>query len=153
MPRLKMLKPRLPVLGSIVEEQLKRAKSRAKATGRDADTRRTLKLNTAAWQRLRAMVIAEEPLCRHCSARGLIVPASDVDHISGDPSDNSRGNLQSLCHECHSRKTAADHGKRVAMGCDANGWPVDANHHWKKSPATDCHRPPGSPSFNANCED
>ena len=93
-------------------------------TGRDADARRTLALNKAAWQKLRAAVLAEEPLCRHCLADGRPAVATDVDHISGDPSDNTRGNLQPLCHPCHSRKTAGDHGKRVAVGCDVNGYPL-----------------------------
>lgn len=93
----------------------------SKRTGRDADPRRTLPLNGATWQRLRALVITEEPLCRHCSERGLIVCASDVDHVDGNPGNNDRSNLQSLCHSCHSIKTASDHGKRVAAGCDANG--------------------------------
>lgn len=118
-------------------------------TGRDADPRRTLKLNTAAWQRLRAMVIAEEPLCRHCSARGLIVTASDVDHRDGNPGNNDRDNLVSLCHSCHSIKTAADHGKRVNLGCDENGWPVDESHHWKKSRGADSSRPAAPLFFNA----
>lgn len=138
---MKMLKPKLPLL----EPRLPLAPTpRANRSGRDADPRRALKLNTAAWQRLRASVITEEPLCRHCSERGLIVCASDVDHISGDPSDNSRDNLQSLCHSCHSIKTAADHGKRVATGCDANGIPS----HWKKSPAVERARPAAPLFFN-----
>lgn len=95
-------------------------------TGRDADARRTLALNKAAWQKLRASVLANESLCRHCRADGRVVIATDVDHISGDPSDNSMANLQPLCHPCHSRKTAADHGKRVAVGCDVNGYPLSA---------------------------
>ena len=118
-------------------------------TGRNADPRRTLPLNGAAWQRLRALVIEQEPLCRHCSERGLIVCASDVDHVDGNPGNNERTNLQSLCHSCHSIKTAADHGKRVAAGCDANGLTPE----WKKSLGADGTRPPGPPSFNANPED
>lgn len=120
--KLVMLPPRVPTLPDRVPM--------AKRSGRDADARRTLALNTAAWQRLRASVLADEPLCRDCQARGLIVLATDVDHKSGDPSDNTRENLQSLCHECHSRKTARDHGKRVAMGCDAAGIPLDPSHPW-----------------------
>jgi 5-methylcytosine-specific restriction enzyme A len=103
------------------------------ASGRDADPRRTLPLQSAAWQRLRASVLAGDPLCKHCMQRGILVLATDVDHVSGDPSDNSERNLQPLCHECHSRKTAADHGKRVAYGCDANGWPLDPAHPWNRN--------------------
>lgn len=101
----------------------------AKATGRDADPRRTIPLNSTAWRKLRASVLAGEPLCRDCNARGLLVEATDVDHISG-PSDNSPENLQPLCHSCHSRKTARDHGKNVAMGCDEHGMPLDPSHPW-----------------------
>ncbi len=103
----------------------------SKRTGRDADPRRTIPLNTARWQRLRRLVLADSPLCAHCYQRGLIVPATDVDHVSGDPSDNSQSALQSLCHTCHSRKTAADHGKRVAQGCDIDGIPLDPAHPWR----------------------
>ena len=103
---------------------------RAKATGRDADARRTLKLNTAAWQKLRASVLATAPLCEHCKRRGVITSATDVDHVNGDPSDNTEANLQSLCHSCHSLKTARDQGKNVSMGCDIHGMPLDPRHPW-----------------------
>lgn len=102
----------------------------ANRTGRDADPRRTIPLKSAAWQRLRASVLADEPLCRECSKRGLIVPATDVDHDDGDPSNNDMDNLVGLCHSCHSRKTARDHGAKVSYGCDASGMPMDPNHPW-----------------------
>jgi len=105
--------------------------------------RRTLSLNSSAWKQLRAQVLAEEPLCRMCSARGLVVPATDVDHIEDSredfTDDNSRENLQPLCHECHSLKTAASMDKSVYLGCDVNGVPLDPAHPWnrpEKSPAT-----------------
>ena len=49
--------------------------------------------------------------------RGLRTPATDVDHIRDHKGDwglfTDRENLQSLCHSCHSRKTAAEMlGKR-----------------------------------------
>ena len=143
MPRLKTLQPRFKVMGSIVEEKLK-----ASRTGRNADSRRTIPLNSSRWQRLRDVVLSQEPLCRDCHERGLTVPATDVDHVSGDPSDNRPVNLQPLCHSCHSLKTAADHGKRVNQGCDVDGLPAA----WKKSPATDGARPHLQSPFNADCK-
>tara|TARA_Y100001001_G_C7847639_1_gene252950 strand:- start:47 stop:553 length:507 start_codon:yes stop_codon:yes gene_type:complete len=99
-----------------------------------APKKRTLSLSSKAWRQLRAQVLAEEPLCRMCAARGLVVPAIDVDHIEDAredyTDDNSRENLQSLCHECHSLKTARDMGKGVYLGCDVNGLPLDPTHPW-----------------------
>ncbi len=133
----------------------------AKRTGRDADPRRTIPLNSAAWQRLRASVLAGEPLCRHCTAEGRTVVATDVDHRDGNPGNNDLLNLQPLCHEHHSRKTAQDHGKRVNHGCDEHGMPLDPDHPWnrgtvarllEKSPATDGARPTGSHHVIAKSE-
>lgn len=138
---------------------------RSNPTGRDADPRRTLKLNGAAWQKLRAAVLADEPLCRMCAARGITEPATDVDHADGNPGNNDRSNLCPLCHSCHSIKTARDHGKSVYLGCDINGMPLDPSHPWyrpsdavlasqqaiehKKSRGADESRPAAPPSFNA----
>lgn len=157
MPKLKTLQPRIKTMGSVVEAMGVKTMRATKRSGRDADPRRTLPLNSAAWQRLRASVLHSEPLCRICKARGILTQATDVDHVSGDPSDNTPENLQPLCHECHSLKTARDHGKDVYMGCDVDGMPLDPSHPWsktcalfKKSPATDGTRPPGPSRISAN---
>jgi 5-methylcytosine-specific restriction protein A len=59
------------------------------------------------WQRKRNWYIKHHPLCVKC---GRI--ATDVDHIiprvRGGTDDED--NLQSLCHACHSRKTAVEDG-------------------------------------------
>ncbi len=137
-PKLKMLQPRIKMAPTFAEARgIKMAsalKRKANSTGRDADPRRTIPLNTKAWQRLRADVLAGEPLCRMCKAFNVITPATDVDHISGDPSDNSPGNLQPLCHSCHSLKTARDHGKDVNLGHDKDGMPLDPHHPWNLEP-------------------
>lgn len=150
MPKLLTLKPRLATLPDRIPT-LKVA--RAKRTGRDADPRRTLPLNGSAWQRLRESVLNGEPLCRQCVREGRTVVATDVDHRDGDPGNNDAVNLQPLCHSCHSRKTAADHGKHVTWGCDADGMPLDPAHPWRqaieaeKSPATESGQTDRFPSL------
>lgn len=64
----------------------------------------------ADWRRLRARVLAEEPLCRHCLRDGRVTAATDVDHITAKArgGTDDRANLQPLCHQCHSRKTATE---------------------------------------------
>lgn len=69
------------------------------------------------WKVLRDGYLRSHPLCSHCEAKGRIVPARLVDHIKpladgGDRLDEL--NLQSLCVECHYRKTAGDQ-KRNAV--------------------------------------
>jgi len=63
----------------------------------------------AAWQRLRAYKLANNPLCEECEADGKTRPAREVHHIRPfhGLSDTLRldyANLQSLCSECHRRK-------------------------------------------------
>lgn len=64
------------------------------------------------WRRLRAIVLAEQPLCADPDGvHGDEPPlATEVDHIvplrAGGT--NARSNLQALCKSCHSRKTARE---------------------------------------------
>ena len=134
---------------------------------RKADNGRLLPLNSDAWRKLRKQVLAEEPLCRHCAAQGLTVPATEVDHMRG-AADNSRDALQALCKPCHSIKTMAElYGRPARQGCDVDGNPINPSHHWngaavrpsgglagdveQKSPAADGPEPTCSPSFDAHC--
>lgn len=128
---------------------------------------RLLPLNSEAWYRLRRTVLAEQPLCPECEARGLIEPATQVHHKNDNAMDNSRSNLVGLCASCHSRHTAHDMGKRVNHGCDLSGWPASPSSHWneaavrpsgglagavsdQKSPAVDGPAPTCSPHAIAN---
>jgi len=71
------------------------------------------------WRRLAAMQLRREPLCRMCSARGVIKTAEVADHVceledGGAPYDPS--NLQSLCRACHNAKSAAERARRAGRG-------------------------------------
>ncbi len=65
------------------------------------------------WQRIRIRYLRRHPLCVDPFAihadDGVIVVATDVDHIikRRDGGSDASGNLQSLCHSCHSKKTGA----------------------------------------------
>lgn len=61
---------------------------------------------------LRPAQLLREPFCRACARRGVRTRATDVDHVRDHKGDWGRftdpGNLESLCHSCHSRKTMQD---------------------------------------------
>lgn len=68
---------------------------------------------TSAWvDDLRPTQLLQEPFCRECARHGKRVYATDVDHIVDHKGHwdifTDRTNLESLCHSCHSRKTARD---------------------------------------------
>lgn len=61
------------------------------------------------WRELRALKLAKNRTCEHCGAA-----ATHVDHMLAREKrpdlELAMSNLQSLCHSCHSRKTAARDG-------------------------------------------
>lgn len=65
---------------------------------------------------LRPNQLLREPFCRECAKRGLRVRATDADHIRPHRGDlklfKDPGNLESLCHSCHSAKTRAEMQKK-----------------------------------------
>ena len=77
------------------------------------------------WPRLRAEQLAREPFCRECSAAGYRVRATEVDHIQPHRGDLrlflDPGNLQSLCHRCHSRKTMRENAGIFAGAAQRSG--------------------------------
>jgi 5-methylcytosine-specific restriction protein A len=66
------------------------------------------------WQKARDTYLRANPLCRHCDRRGMVTPATEVDHIIPHRGDQAlfwdTGNWQPLCKPCHSRKTAREDG-------------------------------------------
>jgi 5-methylcytosine-specific restriction protein A len=81
-----------------------RCASHAKERNRQTHPGKAL-YNTKRWKVLRRRVLFEQPLCE-C---GQV--ATDVDHRlaiddGGDPW--ARANVQGMCHQCHSIKTARE---------------------------------------------
>lgn len=65
----------------------------------------------AAWQRTRAAVLQDEPVCRACRQHA----ATTVDHIvplAHGGARLDRANLQPLCVDCHTDKTQTDQRRR-----------------------------------------
>ena len=71
--------------------------------------------HTSMWTRLSRAFRAEHPLCAECQRKGIIRPATCVDHIVPWPicQDDfyNRSNLQSLCDECNHEKGQKDKKK------------------------------------------
>ncbi|MDT7536172.1 HNH endonuclease signature motif containing protein [Sphingobium sp. SA2] len=84
--------------------------------------------------RLRAQLLAQEPLCRLCAQKNppRVTAATIADHITqiadlppGAPLYDIT-NLQPVCVACHDAKTRADNGwkaPKAVIGSD--GWPVE----------------------------
>jgi 5-methylcytosine-specific restriction enzyme A len=64
--------------------------------------------SSAAWRRLRAEVLAEQPLCEDCLAEGRVEAAAHVHHVRERKLAPElalvRSNLQALCSRCHNRR-------------------------------------------------
>ncbi len=85
-------------------------------------------------QARRARFFADNPLCVECRKRGVVRVWTQLDHIIA--LDNGgldvESNLQGLCDECHTIKTAKDLGHVLTSGADASGLPQRAEHHWNR---------------------
>ncbi len=96
--------------------------------------------NTKTWKHLRKVKLISDPLCEVCKAEGRLKAASDVDHVRSINTGGHRtamSNLQSLCHECHSRKTfyveRLGRSRVPIKGVDPKtGRPYDPEHWWNK---------------------
>lgn len=107
MKRLSSLQPRM---GAAPSRMVSTAKS---GTGfrRDDRLSSTQRGYGADWQRVRRLVLADEPLCRFCVEAGRTTAATEVDHIApfdgkDDPRRLDPANLRALCRPCHMARTA-----------------------------------------------
>jgi 5-methylcytosine-specific restriction enzyme A len=69
---------------------------------------------TYRWQKYRESFLKRNPVCVICELEGIIEPATVVDHIIPHRGDHKlfwdAVNHQSLCKECHDRKTVENDG-------------------------------------------
>lgn len=84
----------------------KRDRQRHYDARRDSPSKRGYDVH---WKRLRKMKLTRDPVCETVDCGR---PASEVDHVLplAKGGENDWENLQSLCHPCHSRKTATEDG-------------------------------------------
>lgn len=70
------------------------------------------------WRRVRAQVLAREPLCRTCMAQGRVTEATEVHHEVSIRADSSRrldpANLIPTCKPCHLSATGRDGARAKA---------------------------------------
>ena len=111
---MRALRPcRHPGCGQLVTSgYCDRHKPKERSRSEEAESWRWM-YRTRTWlEDLRPTQLLQEPFCRECARRGDRTRATDVDHIEDHKGDwktfCDRANLQSLCHSCHSRKTAAE---------------------------------------------
>jgi len=96
--------------------------------------------NSPQWRRFRSSVLAARPICE---APGCGRRSTDVHHrqtVRSGGAPFAQANVETLCHSCHSRHTAANDGgfgnklrRRGHLGVPgfrADGTPNDPNHHW-----------------------
>ena len=79
--------------------------------------------------------LADHPLCVYCEQRGRLTPANVVDHVRPHRGDMALfwdvSNWQPLCKKCHDAAKAREE-RGNASGCDAEGNPIAAGHHWRE---------------------
>jgi 5-methylcytosine-specific restriction protein A len=95
-------------------------------SGTMASTARTERIRGRRGVELRRRILAGNPLCAACEAKGRVTVATAVDHIVplSKGGSNDEANLRPLCRDCHADKTRADAGHQPKPTYGADGWPV-----------------------------
>lgn len=92
-------------------------------------------LYNAKWTRM-SKAFRLGKLCVYCLQMGISKEAEVTDHIIPHEGDvelfNDQSNWQGLCKACHDSVKAREESRGYAVGCDADGLPLDSKHEWNK---------------------
>ena len=103
------LYPSCPAFAEVGECYCKVHKVKADKSEQDRRGTSTHRGYGSRWQRLRLLVLARDPVCRHPGCTEL---STDVDHVvpKSQGGTDTMENLQGLCHGHHSLKTDKEDG-------------------------------------------
>lgn len=77
------------------------------------------------WKRLRALKLAEDPVCEHCDREGLTTIAVEVHHDKPRATHPElaldMGNLIALCKQCHAKEENRRRRGVMASGTGGTG--------------------------------
>jgi len=68
--------------------------------------------SSSRWQKIRASVRREQPVCQRCLKDNRVTPSQTVHHIDNDFRNNETANLEGLCNACHFSISGAEHNLR-----------------------------------------
>jgi 5-methylcytosine-specific restriction enzyme A len=86
--------------------------------------------NKRRWRRRSKLQLTMFPLCTICERKGIIVAATEADHIEphkGYLRAFFTGPLQSLCSDCHRRK-GVEERRNYDNEIGLDGFPTDPRH-------------------------
>lgn len=87
------------------------------------------------WRKVRALVLADEPLCRMCKEQDRVTAATVVDHIVRvrvrPDLRLDMENLQPLCKPCHDSAAQSRDRRGYLKGVGSDGYPIDPNHPFR----------------------
>ena len=83
------------------------------------------------WRAIREQVLVRDLYtCKHCKTLVIRKGEAHVDHIDNNTANNKLENLQTLCIQCHGRKTQREMFGGPMKGGDVDGMPADPDHPW-----------------------
>jgi 5-methylcytosine-specific restriction protein A len=92
---------------------------------------------TKRWLQVRKAQLSVHPLCAMCLEDGQTTAATVCDHADKDSKATEEGffagPFNSLCKAHHDSTRQREERSGHVIGCDVNGWPRDAGHHWHKA--------------------